>query len=101
MEGFFGFLVFAGIIYGIYKLVMKLGLRSAIDSAALKAEVEQHQAVLKSVAAQLGSSKPIDGLEHILNCWLVGNVPPMVNPSPQPIETVTDDDDDYSQLMEF
>jgi len=67
----------------------------------LRISKPQHQAVLKSVAAQLGSSKPIDGLEHILNCWLVGNVPPMVNPSPQPIETVTDDDDDYSQLMEF
>ena len=67
----------------------------------LRISKPQHQAVIKLVAAQLGSSKPIDGLEHILNCWLVGNVPPMVNPSPQPIETVTDDDDDYSQLMDF
>ena len=67
----------------------------------LRISKPQHQAVIKSVASQLGSSKPIDGLEHILNCWLVGNVPPMVNASPQPIETVTDDDEDYSELMDF
>ena len=67
----------------------------------LRISKPQHQAVIKLVAQQLGSDRPMDGLEHILNCWLVGNIPPMVNPSTQPIEAVTDDDDDYSQLMDF
>ena len=67
----------------------------------LRISKPQHQAVIKLVAAQLGSDRPMDGLEHILNCWLVGNIPPVVNSSPQAIETVTDDDDDYSQLMDF
>ena len=65
----------------------------------LRISKPQHQAVIKLVAQQLGSDRPMDGLEHILNCWLVGNIPP-TNSSTQPIETVTDDDD-YSQLMDF
>jgi hypothetical protein len=36
----------------------------------------QHQALLLQLATQLGSDRPIDALEHILNCWVVGNVPP-------------------------
>ena len=67
----------------------------------LRISKPQHQAVIKSVASQLGSDKPIDGLEHILNCWLVGNIPPVASSVSQPIETVIDDDDDYSQLMDF
>ena len=67
----------------------------------LRISKPQHQAVIKLVAAQLGSDKPMDGLEHILNCWLVGNIPPVASSHPQPIEAVTDDDDDYSQIMEF
>ena len=66
----------------------------------LRISKPQHQAVIKLVAQQLGSDRPMDGLEHILNCWLVGNIPPVAS-STQPIETVTDDDDDYSQLMDF
>ena len=63
----------------------------------------QHRAIIQAVASQLGSDKPMDGLEHILNCWLVGNIPPTNSSTPMtaPIETVTDDDDDYSQLMDF
>ncbi len=30
-----------------------------------------HQALLLEVAASLKSDDPKDGLEHILNCWLV------------------------------
>ena len=74
--------------------------RCAPKVTRLRISKPQHQAVIKLVAQQLGSDRPMDGLEHILNCWLVGNIPP-TNSSTQPIETVTDDDDDYSQLMDF
>ena len=69
----------------------------------LRISKPQHQAVIKLVAQQLGSDRPMDGLEHILNCWLVGNIPPVSSSTPMtaPIETVTDDDDDYSQLLDF
>jgi hypothetical protein len=42
----------------------------------------QHQALLLQLAAQLGSDRPIDALEHILNCWLVGNMPATPGPAP-------------------
>ena len=64
----------------------------------LRISKPQHQTVIQSVATQLGSNKPIDGLEHILNCWLVGNIPPATSVSKTPIEPVTDE---YSELMEF
>ena len=62
----------------------------------------QHRAIIQAVASQLGSDKPMDGLEHILNCWLVGNIPP-TNSSTQltaPI-AATESDDEFSALMEF
>ena len=62
----------------------------------------QHKAIIQAVASQLVSDKPMDGLEHILNCWLVGNIPP-TNSSTQltaPI-AATESDDEFSALMEF
>ncbi len=59
----------------------------------------QHRAIIQSVATQLGSDRPMDGLEHILNCWLVGNIPPSSNQSP-PIAHPPDDDE-FSSLLEF
>ena len=68
----------------------------------LRISKPQHQAVLKSVANQLGSDKPIDGLEHILNCWLVGNIPPVASATPMmtPIAE-PESEDEFSALMEF
>jgi hypothetical protein len=55
----------------------------------------QHRALLQSVCAQLGTDKPSDALEHVLNCWMVGNVPPSNSSSTtQPIEPSPHDDDD-------
>jgi len=34
-----------------------------------------HQTLLLEVAASLKSDDPKDGLEHILNCWLVPSHP--------------------------
>jgi len=61
----------------------------------------QHKAIINSVCAQLGSEKPIDALEHILNCWLVGNVPPPGSLVQSPIAPVQESDDEFSALMEF
>lgn len=60
----------------------------------------QHKALLQSVCAQLGTDKASDALEHILNCWMVGNVPPSSSPAtPQPIEpSPPDDDDEFAGL---
>jgi hypothetical protein len=40
-----------------------------------------HQALLKLVAADLGSDQPTDALEHILNCWIVSRLPTEQEPS--------------------
>ena len=63
----------------------------------------QHLALLETVCKQLGSDKPIDGIEHILNCWLVGNIPASTVPfvSPSPIAAAPESDDEFSALMEF
>ena len=68
----------------------------------LRISKPQHQAVIKLVAAQLGSDRPMDGLEHILNCWLVGNIPPVTSSTPMmtPI-AATESEDEFSALMEF
>ena len=68
----------------------------------LRISKPQHQAVIKSVAQQLGSDRPMDGLEHILNCWLVGNIPPTNSSTPMtaPI-AATESEDEFSALMEF
>ena len=61
----------------------------------------QHRAIINSVCAQLGSEKPIDALEHILNCWLVGNIPPSTSTTPTTIAASPESDDEFSALMEF
>lgn len=68
----------------------------------------QHRAIIQAVAHQLGSEKAIDGLEHILNCWLVGNVPPSPTASPSigsspAIEApkASDTEDEFANLVEF
>ncbi|MGL5063467.1 MAG: hypothetical protein ACRC62_26085 [Microcoleus sp.] len=60
----------------------------------------QHRSLIQSVCNQLGSEKPIDALEHILNCWLVGNVPPSVG---QAIahSTESEPQDEMEGLVEF
>ena len=60
----------------------------------------QHQELLRSVSAQLGSNNLRDGLEHILNCWLVGNVPTITQPIAAPIPT-TEDLDEFDSLISF
>ena len=68
----------------------------------LRISKPQHQAVLKLVAQQLGSDKPMDGLEHILNCWLVGNIPPVVSSTPMTAPIAEpESEDEFSALMEF
>lgn len=67
---------------------------------------QQHRAIIQAVAHQLGSEKAIDGLEHILNCWLVGNVPPSASPSigsSPAIEATkaSDTEDEFANLVEF
>ena len=68
----------------------------------LRISKPQHQAVIKLVAQQLGSDRPMDGLEHILNCWLVGGMLPTSSSTPMmtPI-AATESDDEFSALMEF
>ena len=68
----------------------------------LRISKPQHQAVIKLVAQQLGSDRPMDGLEHILNCWLVGNIPPVASATPMmtPIDE-PESEDEFSALMEF
>lgn len=63
----------------------------------------QHTALLEAVCKQLGSDKPIDALEHILNCWLVGNIPASTIIPVASIEPVApiEPEDEYSELMEF
>ena len=54
---------------------------------------QQHRSLLLNLAAQLGSDKPIDGLEHILNCWMVGNVPPSpISPAPKTAAAIEEDE---------
>ena len=60
----------------------------------------QHQELLRSVSAQLGSNNLRDGLEHILNCWLVGNVPTTTPPISAPIQP-TEEIDEFDSLCSF
>ena len=43
----------------------------------------QHRALLQSIAAQLGTTSLKAALEHVLNCWLVGQVGSIVGHSTQ------------------
>ncbi len=63
----------------------------------------QHTALLEAVCKQLGSDRPIDALEHILNCWLVGNIPASTVMPVVAIESAIpiEPEDEYSELMEF
>ena len=61
----------------------------------------QHRAIINSVCKQLGSDRPIDALEHILNCWLVGNIPTSTSTTPTTIAAAPESDDEFSALMEF
>jgi hypothetical protein len=45
----------------------------------------QHWGLLNDVANQLGGSSN-DALEFILNCWMVGQAPAPVKPTPQVFE---------------
>lgn len=49
----------------------------------------QHRALLEGLAKQLGG-EPKDALEHILNCWQIGQTP--VQPSSQPETTPAADE---------
>jgi hypothetical protein len=60
---------------------------------------QQHRALLQSIAAQLGTTSLKSALEHVLNCWMVGNVPPTI--SAPTIAPATESDDEFSSLMEF
>ncbi len=60
----------------------------------------QHQELLRSVSTQLGSNNLRDGLEHILNCWLVGNVPTTAPPISAPIQP-TEEIDEFDSLCSF
>ena len=63
----------------------------------------QHQELLRSVSAQLGSSNLKDGLEHILNCWLVGNIPTGSSAIQSPAQTAIGnaDVDEFDSLISF
>jgi len=64
----------------------------------------QHIELLRSVSAQLGSSNLKDGLEHILNCWLVGNVPTgssAIQSTVQPAIPSPDYVDEFDSLISF
>jgi len=47
MEGLFGLLILAGIAYGIYKLVMKMGLETHLRYKGYEAEAARRQAQMK------------------------------------------------------
>ena len=61
----------------------------------------QHIAAIENVCKQLGSDRPIDAVEHILNCWLVGNIPPSTSTTPTTIAAAPVSDDEFAALMEF
>lgn len=52
----------------------------------------QHWGLLNDVANQLGGSSN-DALEFILNCWMVGQPPVPVKPTPQVFEPGTEPPD--------
>jgi hypothetical protein len=59
----------------------------------------QHRSLLNDLAVQLGSDKPTDALEHILNCWMVGGMlptsaTPIVLPPVEP-------ESEFDGLLEF
>ena len=89
------------------QLLPKLGSSSQLLPKASRIYISrpQHQELLRSVSAQLGSSNLKDGLEHILNCWLVGNVPAGVN-VPQQVQqprsiAPSEPGDEFDGLMSF
>ena len=63
----------------------------------------QHQELLRSVSAQLGSNNLRDGLEHILNCWLVGNIPTGSSAIQSPVQPAigSEDVDEFDSLISF
>ena len=63
----------------------------------------QHYDLLRSVSAQLGSNNLRDGLEHILNCWLVGNIPTGSSVIQSPVQTAigSEDVDEFDSLISF
>ena len=80
----------------------KLASSSQIQPKQCRVSVSrpQHQELLRSVSAQLGSNNLRDGLEHILNCWLVGNVPTTTPPISAPIQP-TEEIDEFDSLCSF
>lgn len=80
----------------------KLASSSQIQPKQCRVSVSrpQHQELLRSVSAQLGSNNLRDGLEHILNCWLVGNVPTTTPPISAQIQP-TEDVDEFDSLCSF
>ena len=80
----------------------KLASSSQIQPKQCRVSVSrpQHQELLRSVSTQLGSSNLRDGLEHILNCWLVGNVPTTAPPISAPIQP-TEEIDEFDSLCSF
>jgi hypothetical protein len=59
----------------------------------------QHRELLLRIAVQLGSDKPSDALEHILNCWMVGNSPTASPASPTAQEPHSADE--FEGLIDF
>jgi hypothetical protein len=63
---------------------------------------QQHRAALENLARQLGGDHK-DAFEHVMNCWIVGQLPAQSqapsNPAltPQP----TDDNDELSGLADW
>lgn len=60
----------------------------------------QHIELLRSVSAQMGSSNLKDGLEHILNCRLAGDVPTALN-SVQTHTPTGLQDSEFDSLISF
>jgi hypothetical protein len=63
---------------------------------------QQHRTLLENLANQLGGD-PKDALEHILNCWQVGQLPAPNQPatSVSAVAVVPGDDDEMSALADW
>ena len=60
----------------------------------------QHQVLLTDLAHRLGTNRPQDALEHVLNCWIVGNVPPPSSPTIQ-AQPIPSGEAEFDGLLEY
>jgi hypothetical protein len=63
---------------------------------------QQHRTLLENLANQLGGD-PKDALEHVLNCWQVGQLPApnQTQGSAALVPQPADDDDEMSGLADW